>query len=100
MPDKSYDPVDDARTNSHVTGEALKDARNTGGLVLSELAVVAFASSLYLFGIGKLVDGGLVGVLALLIGTLGVVWVLVEHHRFVQLEMRWEAERRPRERHQ
>lgn len=69
-------------------GETMRDGRTLPGLLLAAVGILALGVSLYLFGIGRMVDGEVSAASAVLIGAAGVVWLLVEHRRVAHLPQR------------
>ncbi len=75
----------DRQIASDSPGETMRDGRTLPGLLLAVIGILALVISLYLFGIGRIGDGGVSAVSAALIGTAGVVWLVVEHRRVVHI---------------
>ncbi len=77
--------INDRQLTTDSPGETMRDGRTLPGLLLAEIGILALAVSLHLFGIGRTADGGVSAISAALIGTAGVVWLVVEHRRVVAL---------------
>ncbi len=92
MPETSEDPVDHNRTARRFTGETMKNTRTSPGLALGALGLLAIVCALYLFALGYLAAGALAALVALAVGTAGLLWILAEHRRVVRHEVQWLAE--------
>lgn len=92
MPDTSHDPVDHSRTARRFTGEAMKNTRTSPGLVSAGLGVLALVCGLNLVALGHLGAGVVAGLVAVVAGTVGALWILAEHRRVVRHELAWLAE--------
>lgn len=75
----------DLQIGTDSPGETMRDGRTLPGLLLAAIGIAALAVSLHLFGIGRTADGELSAVSAVVIGTAGVIWLVVEHRRVVHL---------------
>lgn len=78
--EKAGFPDSERTTRSHA-GEGLRDGRNVPGIILCALAAVALALALTAAGYGFMgwtVIGAIAGVV---LGGLGIAWLLIEHRR-------------------
>lgn len=92
MPDTPEDPVDHNRTARRFTGEAMKNTRTSPGLACAALSLFALVCGLDLLALGHLRTAVLSAAIAVVFGTVGVLWLLAEHQRVVRHELRWLAE--------
>lgn len=92
MPDTPEDPVDHSRTARRFTGEAMKNTRTSPGLACAALGLFALVCGLDLLALGHLRTAVLAASIAILAGTVSVVWLLAEHQRVVRHEVMWLAQ--------
>lgn len=72
---------DSKRTTRNHAGEGLQDGRNLPGIILCGLAAVALGLALTAAGSGFM-GWTVIGVIAgVVLGGLGIAWLLVEHRR-------------------
>lgn len=85
------DPVDHARTTRPHAGESMKDSKNMPALILLGVALVCFVSGLAAFGAGHPDFGTGLGVIAVSVFAVSMLWFAVEHRRVRRIEQRWYA---------
>ena len=68
------------------------DVMSWPGYLLIVMSVIAVFRCLIAFGTGQSNQGMIIGVIAIVALTLGLVWVMVEHRRVRRIEDRWHDE--------
>jgi hypothetical protein len=89
MGDTFHDPLDHARTTRRHAGESMIDAMSWPGYLLIGVSVIAVFRCLVAFGTGHGNQGMIIGVIAIVAVTSGLVWIMVEHRRVRRIEDRW-----------
>lgn len=92
MPDTPQDPVDHSRTARRFTGEVMKNPHTIPGLLSAGMGVFAMVCGLNLLALGHVGAAVLAGLVAVVAGAAGALWVLAEHRRVVRHELAWLAE--------
>jgi len=89
---KSTTPVDFSRTTRQHAGETMKDGHNAPGLVATALGLVALVVGLFALAAGYTVAGVVAVAIALVLGVVGMAWVLRAHNRVRAAEVEWHEE--------
>src|SRR5262245_66570899 len=89
MGDTYHDPVDHLRTTRPLAGESLIDVLHWPGYILVVAGVIGGCGSLAAFGSGHYQVGMNVGVTAIIVAVLGLIWLAVEHRRIRKIANRW-----------
>jgi tetrahydromethanopterin S-methyltransferase subunit C len=94
MGDTSKDPIDHSRTTRQHAGETMKNGANAPGVISVGLGVAAMVLGLAAFANGHTRSGWVGIALAVVVWTVGGVWLYVEHVRVRKRELRY-AENNP-----
>ncbi len=86
------DPVDHSRTFRRHAGEIITHGPHDAGVYGAVLAVTALVVGLCAFATGHLTAGSVAVVLAAALGLASAAWLIHEHHKVRQAELRWHAE--------
>lgn len=92
MGDTYRDPVDHLRTTRPLAGESLIDVLHWPGYILVIAGIIGIVASIAAFGTGHRDDGMTAAGAAIVVMTLGLVWVALEHRRIRIITERWYAE--------
>jgi hypothetical protein len=94
MGDTSEDPIDHSRTTRQHAGETMKNGANAPGVISVGIGVAAMVLGLAAFANGHTVSGWVGIAVAVVVWTVGAVWLWVEHGRVRKRELR-HAENHP-----
>jgi protein-S-isoprenylcysteine O-methyltransferase Ste14 len=91
MGNTSRDPVDHARTTRQHAGETMKNGYNAPGLILMAVGVVALVVAMAALASGESTAGVVSAVVAVVLSTVGALWVAFAHRRVRRRELQWAA---------
>ena len=92
MGDTHQDPTDHSRTHHQHAGESMIDVYSWPGLISIALGIMSLVGSLAAAAYHHhewILTLGVVGIMAILGGS---AWLILEHHRVMEIESRWHAD--------